>query len=34
MLAYTQETGILLVALSRFIGDPDVIEVGFVPNYH
>jgi hypothetical protein len=30
------ETGILLLALSRYIGDPDVIDhqQGFVPNCH
>ncbi len=30
------ETGILLLALSRYIGDPDVIDhqQGYVPNCH
>ncbi len=33
---YSCETGILLLALSRYIGDPDVIDhqQGFVPNCH
>jgi hypothetical protein len=33
---YLCETGILLLALSRYIGDPDVIDhqQGFVPNCH
>jgi hypothetical protein len=38
---YLCETGILLLALSHYIGDPDVIDhnaalsaADFVPNYH